>query len=442
MTTTKCECPAAGFCKRHKIDKSQREFELCQTDSEFFSMWETGKSPQHDRQKMVEQQAAEREGTLVPGDFPCIHRGDKTGEISCKPCRGSRLLDVFLCGKHGRCTIGAHGYLAAEISEPTSVCLTCPDRIEAKPRRVIIRDNLCPGDITVLSAAIRELHLQHPKQFETDVRVNHPSLFEGSSIITTIDDSEEGVEVIEGNYHTGEHASINDSSGRPAHFLEAYCEGLSKALGLPVLRPRHWLEPSIYLTDEERGWISQVQELTARPTRYWIINAGTKDDYTTKLWPYYQQVVDQTKHAVNWVQIGLPEHDHKPLGGAIDLIGKTNLRELVRLVYHADGVLCGVTALGHLAHWVERKPGVMRQAVIVSGGRESPHWFSYPGQHVFHTIGQLDCCERGGCWRSRTTATPGNGNESLCNHPVDGSPLCMRSLTPESVSSLILRLKQ
>jgi hypothetical protein len=98
----------------------------------------------------------------------------------------------------------------------------------------------------------------------------------------------------------------------------------------------------------------------------------------------------------------------------------------------------------HLAHWVERPAWVpfRRPAVIVAGGRESPHWFSYPGHHVLHTIGELDCCAAGGCWKSRVQALPDDSehNSSLCEHPADGVGRCMRSIDPELVEHTILRI--
>ena len=233
---------------------------------------------------------------------------------------------------------------------------------------------------------------------------------------------------------------------RPHHVLEAYCEGLARALGLPELRPRHWLRPSLLLTAEEKAWASQIQEVTGRRDPFWLINAGTKQDYTAKAWRGYQRVVELTADRIRWVQVGSAEHLHEPLTGtALNLLGATDLRQLVRLVYHAEGVLCGVTALQHLAHWVEPGPANplgRRQAVIVAGGREPPHWFAYPGQHVFHTIGELDCCARGGCWRSRIEPLRDGAhhNHSLCSHPRDGQGLCMERISPEAVATLLLRL--
>jgi Glycosyltransferase family 9 (heptosyltransferase) len=59
------------------------------------------------------------------------------------------------------------------------------------------------------------------------------------------------------------------------------------------------------------------------------------------------------------------------LQNVINLCGTTDLRQLVRLVYHAQDVLSPVTLLMHLAPAVETRPGMPRNrpCVVVAGGR-------------------------------------------------------------------------
>jgi hypothetical protein len=131
-------------------------------------------------------------------------------------------------------------------------------------------------------------------------------------------------------------------------------------------------------------------------------------------------------------------HHHPKLEGVIDLRGKTDLRQLVRLVYHAQGVLCPVTCLMHLAAAVAVKDGkpAERPCVVVAGGREPPHWEAYPSHQFLHTVGMLPC-DNGGCWRARTVAL-GDGDErdqahSLCVDVVDHLPHCMHMITAAEV---------
>src|SRR5262249_30746053 len=135
--------------------------------------------------------------------------------------------------------------------------------------------------------------------------------------------------------------------------------------------------------------------LLGRKVPYWLIAAGGKFDLTIKWWdfPRWQTVVDHFRDRILFVQVGDARHYHPRMRGALDLRGWTNLRQLIRLVHHAQGVLCPVTCLMHLAAAVESAPGQpkVRPCVVVAGGREPVHWEAYPGHQFIHTIGALPC---------------------------------------------------
>jgi ADP-heptose:LPS heptosyltransferase len=197
----------------------------------------------------------------------------------------------------------------------------------------------------------------------------------------------------------------------------------------------------IYVSELEKSWFSQVHELTGEDTPFWIVVAGGKYDVTIKWWQTerYQEVIDQFQGKIVFVQVGEQDHYHPKLNGVIDLRGKTDLRQLVRLVYHAQGVLCPVTCLMHLAAAVEVKGGnpLNRPCVVVAGGREPVHWEAYPHHQFIHTVGALRCCDGGGCWRFRTIPL-GDGDErdkpeNLCVDVVGDLPRCMDMITATDV---------
>lgn len=45
MTKTGCECPLAGYCNRHGVNKSAHLHKLCQNNERYFKMWEECKGP-------------------------------------------------------------------------------------------------------------------------------------------------------------------------------------------------------------------------------------------------------------------------------------------------------------------------------------------------------------------------------------------------------------
>lgn len=42
---TNCECPLAGYCKRHKVSKPSGWHSLCQTRESYYAAWEAGRGP-------------------------------------------------------------------------------------------------------------------------------------------------------------------------------------------------------------------------------------------------------------------------------------------------------------------------------------------------------------------------------------------------------------
>jgi len=304
----------------------------------------------------------------------------------------------------------------------------------SSPKQIILRNFYSPGDILMLTAAVRDLHKCYPGRFLTDVRSSSPELWENNPYVTPLDDDDPKVELIDCKV-----ALINKCNQTPYHYVHAFIEFLNDRLGIRI-KPTAF-KGDIHISDLEKSWFSQVHELTGREVPFWIVVAGGKFDVTIKWWDVrrYQRVIDHFRGKVQFVQVGGEGHFHPKLDGVIDLRGKTDLRELVRLVYHSQGVLCGVTCLMHLAAAVEVRGGnpPHRPCVVVAGGREPMHWEAYPHHQFIHTIGALPCCKEGGCWRDRTFPL-GDDNkrdkpENLCVDVVDGLPRCMDMITSDEV---------
>jgi len=301
-------------------------------------------------------------------------------------------------------------------------------------RKLILKNHQSPGDILMLTAAVRDLHACYPGAFQTDVSTSGSPLWENNPYITRIVESDPEATVVDCQYPL-----IHKSDAGPYHFVQAFSHHLNDVLGLNIRPAYH--RGDIHLSAEEKSWMSQVEELTGDDTPFWIVAAGGKYDFTIKWWDTkrYQKVIDHFRGRIQFVQVGETHHHHPPLRGVIDLRGRTDTRQLVRLVHHSQGVLCGVTFLMHLAAAVEAKPGQSRNraAVIVAGGREPTQWEAYPHHQFIHTLGALPCCSNGACWKSRTVPL-GDGDEqddprNLCVDVVDTLPHCMAMIKPEDV---------
>lgn len=307
-------------------------------------------------------------------------------------------------------------------------------------RKLILTHFLSPGDVLMLTAVVRDLHLTFPGQFATDVRTSCGALWEHNPYITPLSEDDPDVEVI-----ACEYPLIHQSNTLPYHFIHAFRLFLSERLGVEI-RPSAF-KGDVHLTEQEKTWMSQVDEITGTyGTRFWIIVSGGKKDFTNKWWDpaRYQEVVNHFAGRILFVQCGEAgrDHVHQPLDNVIDLVGKTDLRQMVRLMHHADGVVCPVTMFMHLAAAVETRQARPRNrpCVVVAGGREPSQWEAYPHHQFLHTNGCLPCCDEGGCWKSRVVPL-GDGDEkdaSLCLFPVVTEsqatiPKCLELIRPRQV---------
>ena len=300
-------------------------------------------------------------------------------------------------------------------------------RAAMKPRRLLLRNRQSPGDVVMLTAAVRDLHAQHPGRFITAVDTTAMALWDHNPHARRWDRVADAGswEAVECGYPL-----IARSNTGPWHFIHGFHHFLAERLEVR-------LEPGafrgdVHLSPEEKAMPSAV------PVPFWIVVSGGKRDFTTKWWDpaRMQAVVDHVAGRILFVQTGEAGHHHPPLRGVLDLRGKTDTREFVRLMYHAQGVVCPVTFAMHLAAAVEtRGPGPNRPCVVVAGGREPAQWEAYPHHQYIHTNGALRCCDNGGCWKARTVPL-GDGDAkdaSLCVDVVGNLPRCMDMISAEDV---------
>lgn len=295
------------------------------------------------------------------------------------------------------------------------------------PRKIVFRNSQSPGDGVSLAFAIRSLHETHPGKFITDVRCPYSQIFYKDPHVTLLDEADDDVDVIDATYRT-----IHQSNQKPYHFITSFMYDMEEQLGVKI-------EPTsfsgfLHIAEEEHYWYSAPYEILGKDVPYWVLNAGYKKDFTAKQWEFdkYQKVINSCKD-VTFVQIGHVDasgwHVHPKLTGKnlISLVGKTDLRQLIRLVYNSFGVITPVSLPMMLSYGVPAHPRFNRKSracVVLAGGREGNTWQQGPNQHLLHTCGMLPCCDMGGCWKSRLVPLTGSPeledekNESLCLNPV------------------------
>lgn len=306
--------------------------------------------------------------------------------------------------------------------------------MKTKKRKLILTSGFPLGDITLMTAAVRDLHRCYPRQFVTDVRTPCGELWNHNPWLRHLNSDDPDVETLPIAYPL-----VNFSNHIPYHVLHGYIDSLNEQLGTHVRATE--FRGDIHLSEEERNQPSPVARLLGAEMPYWIIIAGGKHDVPIKWWDSarYQGVVDRFRGRIAFVQIGSLNDHHPPLRGVLDLRGKTTVRQLVHLIYRAQGLVCGITGSMHLAAAVPTPQGMaaLRPCVVVAGGREPTHWEAYPHHQFIHTIGALPCCDRGGCWNSHVTKESLNGHPNpearFCSNVVGKLPRCMDMITPDEV---------
>jgi len=301
-------------------------------------------------------------------------------------------------------------------------------------KKLIFKNFLSPGDVLCMTAALYSLHRAFPGAYKTAVDTSCQALWEHNPDVSPLAEAQ-----AEGDWQVlpMQYNVVNQSNQRAIHVLDGYCQDLENHLGVHV--PLFTNKPLLFLSAQERSWLNQVAQETGRQVKFWVVNAGFKNCFTAKYWPFYQEVVDRLQGKVQFVQVGKKEHNHQPLRGVIDLLDKTDDRQLIRLISHAEGVLCGLTFTMHLA------AAFQKPAVILAGGREPKQWNTYANQILLNNVGQLPCCKTEACWKSRTVRL-GDGAEAdapdkLCACPVMTpipSPRCMALIAPDEVVRAIL----
>ena len=292
-----------------------------------------------------------------------------------------------------------------------------------------------PGDILMLTAAVRDLKKAYP-----ELRINvETSAMELWNYNPNLDRTISSLNA--DKFLKVEYPLIHTSNKGAHHFIHGFRMFLEDQLNLKI--PQGMMCCDVFLCRQEAEDVSWIKKEIGLEYGYWIMNAGAKYDFTAKMWETarFQQVVDATKDKITWVQIGAKKHNHPALKNVVDLRGKTNHRQMIQLMYRSYGVVTGISYPMHLSR-IPMFNGGMRErpCVVIAGGREPVCWEAYTPHQFLHTCGALQCCDSGGCWKSRVVPLGDNDSKdkSLCAFPVKTNsgqviPKCMDMITAEDV---------
>jgi len=278
-------------------------------------------------------------------------------------------------------------------------------------RKLILENGMDVGDVAMMTIAIRDLHLAYPGEYQTDVRTRWPDLWLNNPYINEISDEE------------GEHLSIGYPLIQNAG-SKSFSDGSRLDLAHQLERVIPWtsMNVDIHLTDKEKE-DNIIQREFSYPGKFWILNAGFKRDAVLKYYPFWQEVVDLLKNKIQIVQIGTANDAHPELDDVFNLIGKTSIRDVLKLIYWSEGTI-GPLSMQFILATAWSKP-----SVIVAGGKEPPRWQMYNYHRYLSVCGCLKCAPENGCWTAKYED---------CKSRVGGVPRCYAMIPPEEVARNVL----
>lgn len=308
------------------------------------------------------------------------------------------------------------------------------------PEQLILTNGQAPGDVLMFTAAIRDLHIAHPGEYITELQTIAQPLWDNNPFAQRVNTGQPHKRL-----KIGYSTSINNCNQRAGHFTTGFVRDLEEKLKRPIAPTA--MRPDVYLTDEEMDPLKRQVN-----GKYWVVVAGGKEDFTAKIWDRkaWQATVTALAPHTTLVQVGSAKDTHPRLEGAVNLVGHTNLRQLLSLIYHAQGVICPITCTMHMA------AAFNKPCVVIAGGREPWWWEAYTtetwrysstkpcpegfvNQTYLHTMDLLPCCRRHGCWKN------GIGEKKIgknCRRVVQGpsrpQPACLNMITPATVAKAVL----
>ncbi len=313
------------------------------------------------------------------------------------------------------------------------------------PQQFLLTHRHAPGDTVVLTALFRDIKRAYP-DIEIGFWGHARDLLQNNPYLTHFPTDQDGlprdkkIKSLRMCYRDG----LRRQNHETCHFVAEFHRNFKKQTGLfvPVTEPY----PDLHLSEWEKS--TPIVE-----GRYWCFLSGGKSDFTAKVWSTanWQMLINELRgYGIPMVQFGASNrgHWHPQIDGVLNLVGRTNLRDMLRLIYHADGVVCGVTASMHIA------AALQKPCVVIAGGREAWHWECYAPENsglscperlrvphrYLHTIGLLPCCATRGCWRSKVI--PLNDDTSICKLPIitpgQAVPKCLEMITHLDVATAVM----
>jgi hypothetical protein len=235
------------------------------------------------------------------------------------------------------------------------------------PARTLLFGALSVGDDLLCSTVLREARL---RGLPFAMMTSRPALFANNpdpSALLPVDDYHArllralGRRVIQPYYAASDPAEPDRDVFADGHILARMCS-------LAGLEGEIALRPYFHLTEAERA----AGRRAPRQIAFQTSAAAAAQPFANKEWipARFGEVVAGLPAGLTAIQLGSPADP--PLAGALDLRGRTTLREAAAVIAGSDAFVGLEGFLAHMARAVDRR------AVIVLGGRVPAGTVGYP----------------------------------------------------------------
>src|SRR5688572_3397792 len=110
--------------------------------------------------------------------------------------------------------------------------------------KLLLRNGRCPGDVLLLTAAVRDLHGAFPGRYVTAVETACMPLWENNPLVVSRDELGAPDRIIDCDC-----PGVQQSNQRPLHFMTALAEDLGRQLGVQI--PPGPFRGDLYLSPRE-----------------------------------------------------------------------------------------------------------------------------------------------------------------------------------------------
>lgn len=262
------------------------------------------------------------------------------------------------------------------------------------------------GDALISTATIRDFAKTFPNH-NINLQTNYSDILKGNPYIRNFDNSI--IYKIKLCY-----APYSQRTASGGNCFNAWRIGLVKRLGVALKYGPDCVD--IYYDDFEKERLIKED--------YIIINAGNQTCSEVKSYPFWQEIVNSLKNDIKIVQIGGKEDRdcHQPLDGVTNLIGKTSVRDLMRLVRDARVVVSPPSAVSILC----TQQGFAGLNIILNGAREPSELTNY-NKKIIHlgSTCKMGYTNKSGCMKFYMKET--NGKTCLSQVKINDKyyPECM-----------------